>query len=462
MLTFLVFFVVLGVLSFGLFLYRNRADTSREVVELPSREYFDRYLRSCVARAARRPRHLFGVLVLDLRGFEQFRRSLGRSARERVLADFVERVVWMIRPTDVLSRLDETRFAIILDDVRRSADFTRVAARIRQSMAEAVALENRDAKVDVPIGATMNRPGSLVEAPALIAEAEEALQRAVSSGRPYVVFDEQLDATSSSELTLEAELSVAVEDSQFSLVFQPMVLSDSRRLIGFTAFVQWLHPTRGSLRASDWIGVAESSRQMVKIGEWVVANAVRATKQLMEAAERPLILTFNVGASEVERGDFAQHIAEALAEDPSLASSLRIELPSSVFVEPTPALAGVASKLRELGVGIHIDHAAMGSVALWRSLQLGVRGVRINLSEIDATDAFALGQLLAANRQIAEEVVVEGIESLEDDRVVRHLSPPVIAQGYQIARPMPIERALDLARTSADDPAREPTAARRD
>jgi diguanylate cyclase (GGDEF)-like protein len=460
MLTFLVFFVVLGLLSFGLFLYRNRADTSREVVELPTREYFDRYLRSCVARAARRPRHLFGVLVLDLRDFEQFRRSLGRSARERVLADFIERVVWMIRPTDVLSRLDETRFAIILDDLRRSADLTRVAARIRQSMAEAVAVENRDATVDVPIGATMNRPGNLVEAPALIAEAEEALRRAVSSGRPYVVFDEQLDATSTSELTLEAELSVAVEDSQFSLVFQPLVASDSRRLVGFTAFVQWLHPTRGSLRASDWIGVAESSRQMVKIGEWVVANAVRATKQLMEAAERPLMLTFNVGASEVERGDFAQTIADAITDDPSLASSLRIELPSSVFVDPTPTLAGVASKLRELGVGIHIDHAAMGSVALWRSLQLGVRGVRINLSEIDATDAFALGQLLAANRQIAEEVVVEGVESLEDDRVVRHLSPPVIAQGYQIARPMPIERALDLARTSAAGPLRESTAAR--
>jgi diguanylate cyclase (GGDEF)-like protein len=460
MLTFFIFFVVLGVLSFGLFLYRNRADTSREVVELPSREYFDRYLRSCVARSARRPRHLFGVLLLDLREFEQFRRSIGRSARERVLADFVERVAWMIRPTDVLSRLDDTRLAIILDDIRRSADLTRVAARIGQSMSEAVTIEVRDAKVGVLIGATMNRPGVPVDAAALIAEAEEALQRAASSGRPYVVFDEQLDAASASELTLEAELSVAVEDSQFSLVFQPLVASDSRRLIGFTAFIQWLHPTRGSLRASDWIGVAESSRQMVKIGEWVVANAVRASRQLMEAAERPLILTFNVGASEVERGDFPQKVADALTDDPSLASSLRIELPSSVFVEPTPALAAVAAKLRELGVGIHIDHAAMGSVALWRSLQLGVRGVRINLSEIDATDAFALGQLLAANRQIAEEVVVEGVESLEDDRVVRHLSPPVIAQGYQIARPMPIERALDLARTSAAGPSSKAAAAR--
>ena len=452
MVTFLVFLGVLALLSCALFFYRNRGAASPAVVDLPSRDYFDRYLRSCVARAARRPRHLFGVLMIDIRGFEQLRRSIGRVSAEKVFADFAERIGWTIRPTDVLSRFNDDKLAIILDDVRRYADIPRVATRIRQSMGEAVALAARDASVEVAIGATMNRAAVRIEAPQLIGEAETALQRAIESGRPYVAFDESLDVASTSELTLESELSLAVEASQFSLVFQPMVASDSRRLIGFTAFVQWMHPTRGSLRASDWISVAESSQQMVKIGEWVVASAVRASKQLTDAAARPLILTFNVGASEVERGDLPQKVADALTADPSLGPMLRIELPSSVFADPTPTLTSVATKLRDLGVGIHIDHAAVGTVALWRSLQLGVRGVRINLSEIDATDAIALSQLLAANRQIAEEVVVEGIESLEDDRVVRHLSPPVIAQGYQIARPMPLERALDLARTSATEP----------
>src|SRR5262249_29027699 len=144
-----------------------------------------------------------------------------------------------------------------------------------------------------------------------------------------------------------------------------------------------------------------------------------------------------------------QTLANGRRADPTLGRMLRIELPGSVFAEATPLAMEVATKLRDMGIGIHIDHAAAGTVALWRSLQVGVRGVRINLAEIDATDATALGQLLAANRQIAEEVVVEGIESLEDDRVVRRLSPPVIAEGYQIARPMPLENALDLARTSA-------------
>jgi diguanylate cyclase (GGDEF)-like protein len=420
----------------------------------PAADYFERYLRNCVARAARRPSYAFGVLRVEVRGLSALREARGGIAAEKVLDDFADRVSAAIRPMDVLSRLDDDNFAIILDDVRRITDITRVAMRVHESMADALDLAPRSLSVDVAIGVTMSRPGVRAEPAVLVDEAETALQRANESGRPYVVFDERLDEASRSELTLESDLSTAVEGGggQFSLVYQPLVESDTRRLIGFTAFVQWMHPTRGLLRAADWIALAESSQQMVKIGEWVVAACVRALRQLNEAAGRPLMLTFNVAASEVERGELARSFAAALAGSPSYGSMLRIELPSSAFVEPTPALTALASQLHELGVGIHIDHAAAGSVALWRSLRLGVRGVRINLSEIDATDAPALRQLLDANRQIADEVVVEGIESFEDDRVVRNLKPPVLAQGYQIARPMPLERALELARSSVTMP----------
>jgi diguanylate cyclase (GGDEF)-like protein len=450
-LTMLVTVLAVGVLALlccVLYLYRKRDGTAQDTITgPPSGDYFQRYLQNCVARATRRPSYAFGILLLDIRGFAAIRGSLGRSAAEEILADFAERVFWAIRPTDVLSRLADDSFTIILDDVRRITDITRVAMRVQQSMTEAVTVGARGMKVGVSIGVTMNRSGVRVEAKELIAEAETALQRAVSSGRPYVVFDETLDDASRSELMLESELSLAVEGGQFSLVFQPLVTSDTRQLIGFTAFVQWMHPTRGLLRAGDWIALAESSRQMVRIGQWVIGAAVRTLKQLTEAAGRPMLLTFNVAASEIERGELPQHFADALAGDPTLGPMLRIELPSAVFADPSPTFTTVAAKLRELGVGIHIDHAAAGSVALWRSLRLGVRGVRINLSDIDATDAPTLRHLLAASRQIAEEVVVEGIESLEDDRVVRNLNPPVLAQGYQIARPMPLDRALDLART---------------
>lgn len=444
---------VLVLLYCVLYLYRKRDEGTQDMITgLPSRDFFERYLQNCAARAARRPQYAFGVMLLDIRGFPEIRRAQGRFAAEEILADFAERVFWAIRPTDVLSRLEDDNFAVILDDVRRITDVTRVAVRVHESMTEAMTLASRPVKVHVSIGVTMNRPGTRPDAAELIREAESALERARETGQPYVVFDNRLDAASRTELTLESELSNAVAGGQLTLALQPMVASDTRRLTGFTAFVQWRHPTRGLLRASDFIALAESSRQIVQVGEWMIDAAVRTVKELSDAAGRPLLLTFNVGATEIERGDLTGAFAKALTTEPALGPLLRVELPSAAFADPSEKLTTVATKLRELGVGIHIDHAAAGSVAVWKSFQLGVCGVRINLSEIDASDAPALAHLLNASRQIAEEVVVEGIESFEDDRVVRQLAPPVLAQGYQIARPMPLDEALALARRGAVPP----------
>lgn len=432
--------------------YRRRSAAAKETLSgLASGDYFARYLQNCVARGTRHPSYLFGLLLIEIRGLPSVRRSIGRSATERILADFTERISWTIKATDVVSRIGDEQFAIILDDVSGITDVTRVAMHAHQSVAETAAA-SRDAKLDIAIGVTMNHPGMGLDANDLIAQAEDARRRAAYAGQPYVVFDEKLDEASRSELTLESELSLALEGGQFSLAFQPLVASDTRQLIGFTAFVQWSHPTRGLLRAREWIRLAESSPQMVKIGQWVVGAAVRTLRQLTDAAGRPMLLTVNVAPSEIERGELPQDFATALTGESALGPMLRIELPNAVFADPSPALTATAAKLHDLGVGIHIDHAAAGTVALWRSLQLGVRGVRINLSEIDATDAPVLDQLLAASRQIAEEVVVEGIESQEDDQVVRHLAPPVLAQGYQIARPMPLDQAIALARTSGTRP----------
>jgi Amt family ammonium transporter len=453
MLTTFLAAAILVLLYCVLHLYRRRDERTQDMITgLPSRDFFERYLKNCVARATRRPQYAFGVMLLDIRGFAEIRRAHGRLAAQEILSDFAERVFWAIRPTDVLSRLEDDNFALILDDVRRITDVTRVAVRVHESMTEAMTLASRPVKVSVSIGVTMNRPGSRPDATALMHEAESALERARETGQPYVVFDNRLDAASRTELTLEADLANAVSGGQLTLALQPMVASDTRRLTGFTAFVQWRHPTRGLLRASDFIALAESSRQIVPLGEWMIDAAVRTAKQLSDAAGRPLILTFNVGQTEIERGDLAGAFERALAGDPALGPLLRVELPSTAFSEPSEKLTTVAARLRELGVGIHIDHAAAGSVAVWKSFRLGVRGVRINLSEIDATDAPALAHLLNASRQIAEEVVVEGIESHEDDRVVRQLAPPVLAQGYQIARPMPLDEALALASRGAVPP----------
>ncbi|HEX3865347.1 MAG TPA: EAL domain-containing protein, partial [Gemmatimonadaceae bacterium] len=200
---------------------------------------------------------------------------------------------------------------------------------------------------------------------------------------------------------------------------------------------------------------AETSRQILQIGEWVVEQAILALQSIIEAAGRPLILTVNVGATEIERGNIADTLARALGDRPSLAQWLRVEVPAQVLLTPSAPVDAAAERLAAMGIGLHIDRAGTTSVPLWRAIRLGVRGARVDLASLHGADAAALGRILAACRSIATEIVVEEVETPEADAMVRSLDPPVWAQGYAIARPMSLTDALGVVRRAAAAAARK-------
>ncbi|HEX3867397.1 MAG TPA: diguanylate cyclase, partial [Gemmatimonadaceae bacterium] len=230
---------VLVLLYVLLYMYRRRGDALQDqITGLPSRQYFERYLQNCVTRSARNPAYRFGVLLIEIEGFPELRKRLGRFAAEEILADFAQRMYMILRPSDVLTRLERDNFAVLLEDVRGNDDVPRVAIRMHNSMKDIVTLASVELDVRVRIGVTISQPGSALDAPALVAQAQSALDRALETNRPYAVFDEELERSSAANLQFEIELADALVNNQLELRFQPFVDSRTRVLYGFTALVR--------------------------------------------------------------------------------------------------------------------------------------------------------------------------------------------------------------------------------
>lgn len=434
---------VLLLLYAVLYLYRRRGDATQDMITgLPSRDYFERFLQHCAARAARRNQYGFGVLLLEIRGFAAIRKSHGRFAAEEILADFAYRVFWAIRPTDVLTRLEEDNFAILLEDVRRITDATRVAMRVHTSMTEAMTLASRGVAVAVSVGVTISKPGETVEPRAVIAEAQLALERARESGRPYVVYDAVLDAQSIADAQFEVELMSALDAGQLRLGYQPIIDSGSGALAGFSTVLEWEHPERGRVPARQFLYLAENGREILKIGAWALAQATRAAVAINGVSDRPLLVSVNVGATELQHGDIAGVLETALSADRAVASTMRIEVPAAVFADVDSKLEGLVERLRSLGVGVHVDQAEATSIPLWRTALLHSTGVRLNLSTIENKDPAALLRLIAACRPLVSEILIEGIENAAEYRMMRALEPPVLLQGYFVGRPMGLDEAV--------------------
>jgi len=436
-----------------LYLYRRRGDAVQDMVTgLPSRDVFDLYLRQCVARASRHPDYGFAVLLLEIRGFDETRRRLGRFGAEEILADFAERVIACVRPTDVVARFADDDFAVVLDEVSEVTDATRVAVRVHESLTEAMTIAGQSAPVRLRVGVSVSLPGAIRDTGAMLVEAESALERARTLERPYVVFDQELDARSVENLSLESRLLKSLDRDELRMGYSPLIASDTGQLVGFSALLQWQQPDGGLVTARNFIHIAESSREILRIGAWAVTEACNTLAVLSEIAGRPMLTTVNVGELELSRGDVAGVVERALVNHQHLAPYLRIEIPASVLLTLGPTVEATVNRLRAFGVGVHLDQVAGSGIPLRRALQLDVEGVRINLVSFGETRSDLrrrLPQLLAACRTFAREIVVEGIETGDEAALVAALDPPVIAHGFYFGPLRSFDDAAELASARA-------------
>ena len=112
----------------------------------------------------------------------------------------------------------------------------------------------------------------------------------------------------------------------------------------------------------------------------------------------------------------------------------------------------VMSRLVAEGVRFAVDDFGIGfsSIGYLQSLPVHVlKTDRIFVSEIEHSERSAnlLRSMLLMGRALGMDVVVEGVERESQLEHLRAMHNEVFAQGYHLARPMPLAQVLELLRS---------------
>jgi len=444
--------VTLGLLMFILATGRRRAlslvhEKTRELSHqalhdnltgLPNRALVLDRAEQLLARAARQPGMMAGALFIDIDGFKHVNDNLGHAAGDQLLRVVGERLQGAVREQDTVGRHGGDEFVVLFEATHDEATLYMLADRLTEVLREPVELADgrKIYSVTASIGVAA---GKHATPDALLRDADLALYAAKAAGKDrYALFEANMYSGREGRLELEKDLSVAPQEQQFFLLYQPIFDLASREMVSVEALIRWQHPTRGVVAPDSFIPVAEESGLIVPIGRWVLDEACR---QAAAWAERGIHIdvSVNVSAYQLGRRDFAEDVRRAIGRSGVEPSSLTLELTETTVMRHLPAACERLEEVKALGVRVAIDDFGTGYASLSYLQRIPVDVLKVDKSFVAALSEGGqsralLQAILGVGRALSLAVVAEGIEEPAQLSALEEIGCE-LAQGLFMAKP---------------------------
>jgi diguanylate cyclase (GGDEF)-like protein len=389
--------------------------------------------------AARRSRTSIAVLSLDLDRFNVVNDSLGHAAGDSLLCQVADRLAASLRPEDRIGRVGGDEFVVVLSGITDPTEAEEVAEHLIKAVSVDTTVDGHRVLPTVSVGIALS--GDDATPQSLLRDSDAALVRAKDEGRNRWAFaDTAQHERAVARLTLEDALRLAVERHEFVTYYQPIVALASGEVVGHEALVRWAHPERGILAPAEFMDVAEASGIVGEIDLAVLGGACAA----LSSGIMPGTVSVNVSAVDLARSTWFDDVLAALTRHGVDPGRLVLEITETAALELPEHTRWSLDRLRDLGVGLHVDDFGTGFSSISLLQDLPVTGLKLDRrfvqaltsEEESAANALAAG-LAGLTGGLGLVGVAEGVETEEQADVLR-AQGWTHAQGWLFGRPAPL------------------------
>jgi diguanylate cyclase (GGDEF)-like protein/PAS domain S-box-containing protein len=410
---------------------------------LPNRVLLSDHLQRAMRTVGRRGATL-AVAYLDIDDFRLINDAHGHEGGDQLLITLSTRLRQALREGDILARLGGDEFVVVLTDLDDVAACVPMINRLLAVAAQPVLFGGVALQVSASLGVAFYVPSEDVDPDQLLRRADQAMCQAKLAGKHrFHIFDAEQDRTVRGHHESLERSRRALCDHEFVLHYQPKVNMRTGEVVGVEALIRWQHPQDGLLLPAVFLPVVEDHPLAIDLGEWVI-DAALTQVELWHAVGLHLPISVNVGACQLQQGDFVDRLRAILASHPGLdPACLELELLESSALRDLAHVSRVIDACREIGVAFALDDFGTGYSSLTYLKRLPVSLLKIDQSFVrgmldDPDDLAILEGVIGLARAFRRQVIAEGVETVAHGDMLLRLGCE-LAQGYGIARPMPAQ-----------------------
>ena len=412
-----------------------------QLTDLHNRAYLQHFYEALVER---QDTEEYAAVFFDVDRFKLINDRHGHAAGDTVLQHIARQCRAIIGVDDLVARIGGDEFVIIMSGTRKRAALDARIADLRLAISRPILHNQTLVDVEISIGVATFSP-RLSSFESVLRKADLALYASKENGRNQVTFfTEEMGAASRTREQIEVELKHAVKHNEFTLFYQPRLDIASNKIIGAEGLVRWNHPMRGLIMPNDFIPICEETGLIDELGRLVLELGCR---QAIAWHEAGLELEISLNVSPRQFNDRALlGTLEYFAKLPNFpVGKVELEITENALIGDHNAIADKLRIISALGFSIAIDDFGSGYSNLSYISRFPLSCLKIDRSFIEQLPQSGpiVRLILTLGQQLGATVVSEGIETHEQLRWL-HQNDCNQAQGYLIARPLPLEDFLDF------------------
>lgn len=408
---------------------------------------FKRLAKKCLSEPVQRESYAF--LCTDISNFEKVNNLYGLQKADQLLADLAVMLTSCNRGVVLCCRSVADHF-IVLVSYQDKNSLERMLKSLSHDFENRISSQYLEAYPQLGMGVYLvtDRKESVENMVEYANMARKSLLQREKS--PVAFYDAEVFHNMEKIRWIERRMKLALEQKEFKAYLQPKFDLETGRIVGAEALVRWIQPDGSMIYPDEFIPVFEKNGFIVELDFYILSEVCEMIKRRIQKKKSCVPVSINQSRVLLQNKDYVGRVASVLARYNTPPHYIELELTERIFRNDLKELAGVMSKLKDLGVRWSIDDFGTGYSSLNLLKELPVDIIKIDKSFLDETESSETSKIIIRKtveltQELDMTVVCEGVETENQADYLRGIRCDV-AQGYLYARPMPMEefeRMLD-------------------